>query len=104
MEYVYAAMLLHSAGKKVSEDAVTKVLKAAEISVEATRVKALTAALEGVNIDEAIATAIAAPTAAAPQPAHAAGPAKTEDKKKEEKKEPEVSEDEAAAGLGALFG
>ncbi|HKZ60641.1 MAG TPA: 50S ribosomal protein P1 [Candidatus Thermoplasmatota archaeon] len=103
MEYVYAAMLLHSAGKKVSEDAVTKVLKAADVSVEATRVKALAAALEGVNIDEAIATAIAAPAAAA-QPAHAAGPAKTEDKKKEEKKEPEVSEDEAAAGLGALFG
>ncbi len=104
MEYVYAAMLLHSAGKKVSEDAVTKVLKAADISVEATRVKALTAALEGVNIDEAIATAIAAPAAAAPQPAHAAGPSKAEDKKKEEDKEPEVSEDEAAAGLGALFG
>ena len=104
MEYVYAAMLLHSAGKKVSEDAVTKVLKAADISVEATRVKALTAALEGVNIDEAIATAIAAPAAAAPQPAHAAGPSKAEDKKKEEDKEPEVSEDEATAGLGALFG
>lgn len=102
MEYVYAAMLLHSAGKKVSEEAVTKVLKAADVSVEATRVKALTAALEGVNIDEAIATAIAAPAAA--QPAHAAGPTKTEEKKKEEKKEPEVSEDEAAAGLGALFG
>ncbi len=104
MEYVYAAMLLHSAGKKVSEDAVTKVLKAADVSVEATRVKALTAALEGVNIDEAIATAIAAPAAAAPQPAHAAAPSKTEDKKRDEKKEPEVSEDEAAAGLGALFG
>ncbi len=102
MEYVYAAMLLHSAGKKVSEDAVTKVLKAADVPVEATRVKALTAALEGVNIDEA--TAIAAPAAAAPQPAHAATPSKTEDKKREEKKEPDVSEDEAAAGLGALFG
>lgn len=104
MEYVYAAMLLHAAGKKVTEDAVTKVLKAADVSVDATRVKALTAALEGVNIDEAIATAIAAPAAAAPAAAHGAAPGKTEDKKKEEKKEPEVSEEEAAAGLGALFG
>ena len=104
MEYVYAAMLLHSAGKKVSEDAVTKVLKAAEVSVDATRVKALTAALEGVNIDEAMATAIAAPAAAAPAHAAPAPGGKGEEKKKEEKKEPEVSEEEAAAGLGALFG
>jgi large subunit ribosomal protein L12 len=103
MEYVYAAMLLHSAGKPVNEDAVTKVLKAADISVDATRVKALTAALDGVNIDEAIQTAIAAPAAAAPA---AAAPAPTGKgaEKKEEKKEPEVSEEEAAAGLGTLFG
>jgi len=104
MEYVYAAMLLHSAGKKVTEEALTKVLKAADVSVDATRVKALTAALEGVNMDEAIATAIAAPAAAAPAAAAAHGGHKPEEKKKEEKKEPEVSEDEAAAGLGALFG
>lgn len=105
MEYVYAAMLLHSAGKKLSEDTLTKVLKAAEVAVDATRVKALTAALDGVNIDEAIATAIAAPAAAAPAAAPAAAhPGKGDDKKKEEKKEPEVSEEEAAAGLGALFG
>ena len=105
MEYVYAAMLLHSAGKKVTEEAVTKVLKAADVAADATRVKALTAALEGVNIDEAIATAVAAPAAAAPAAAHAAAPGKSDDKKKkEEPKEPEVSEEEAAAGLGALFG
>lgn len=105
MEYVYAAMLLHSAGKKVTEEAVTKVLKAADVAADPTRVKALTAALEGVNIDEAIATAVAAPSAAAPASAHGAAPGKSEDKKKkEEPKEPEVSEEEAAAGLGALFG
>lgn len=103
MEYVYAAMLLHSAGKPVNEDAVTKVLKAADVSVDATRVKALTAALEGVDIDEAIKTAIAAPAAAAPAAAAPAAGGKA-DEKKEEKKEPEVSEEEAAAGLGALFG
>ena len=102
MEYVYSAMVLHAAKKPVTEDGMTSVLKAAGVSVDATRVKALIAALEGVNIDEAIATAVAAPVAAAP----AAGPAeKKDDKKKEEKKEEKgISEAEAAAGLSALFG
>jgi len=102
MEYVYGALVLHAAGKPVSEDNLTKVLTAAGVKVDATRVKALIAALEGVNIDEALKAAAAMPAAAA-----AAAPAaeKKEEKKKEEKKEEEkVSEEEAAAGLGALFG
>jgi large subunit ribosomal protein L12 len=103
MEYIYSAMLLHSAGKKIDEATITAVLKAAGVTADATRVKALTAALEGVNIEEAMKTsagfAMAAAPAAAPAGAHAE---KKDDKKKEEKKE--VSEEEAAAGLGALFG
>ena len=102
MEYVYSAMVLHAAKKPVTEEGITKVLKAAGVEADVARVKALTAALEGVNIDEAIATAIAAPVAAAPA---AAGPAEKKDEKKEEKKEEKgVSEAEAAAGLSALFG
>jgi large subunit ribosomal protein L12 len=103
MEYVYSAMVLHAAKKPVSEDGIANVLKAAGVTPDAARVKALIAALEGVNIDEAIATAVAAPVAAAPA---AAGPAeKKDEKKKEEKKEEKgVSEAEAAAGLSALFG
>src|SRR4030043_245780 len=61
MEYVYSAMVLHAAKKPVSEDGITNVLKAAGVTPDAARVKALIAALEGVNIDEAIATAVAAP-------------------------------------------
>ncbi len=107
MEYVYSALLLHSAGKDVTEESVTKVLKAAGVSADSARVKALTSSLEGVNIDEAVATAVAVPTAAAP--AAAAAPAEggaDEDKPKEEDKEEEdkVSEEDAAAGLSALFG
>jgi large subunit ribosomal protein L12 len=83
MEYVYSAMVLHAAKKPVTEEGVTKVLKAAGVEPDAARVKALTAALEGVNIDEAIATAVAAPVAAAPA---AAGPAEKKEEKKEEKK------------------
>jgi len=103
MEYVYSAMVLHAAKKPVTEEGITAVLKAAGVSADAARVKALTAALEGVNIDEAIATAVAAPVAAAPA---AAGPAEKKEDKKEEKKKEEkgVSEEEAAAGLSALFG
>jgi large subunit ribosomal protein L12 len=102
MEYVYTAMLLHKAGKKVDEGNVKKVLESAGIKVDEARVKALVAALEGVNIDEAIEKAampVAAPVAPA---APAEGERKVDEKKKaaEEKK----SEEQAAAGLGSLFG
>lgn len=98
MEYVYSALVLHSAGKSIDEAHVTKVLTAAGVEPNAARVKALVASLEGVNIEEAISkAAFAAPAAAAPAAGAPAG-------KEEKKKEPEVSEEEAAAGLGALFG
>ena len=105
MEYVYAAMLLHKAGKKIDEGSVKKVLEAAGIKPGDARIKALVAALEGVNIEEAIKTAaMVAPAAQATTPAESqpqGGEAKKEDKKKEE---PKPSAEEAAAGLGALFG
>lgn len=104
MEYVYSAMVLHAAKKPVTEENITKVLKAAGVEADNTRVKALTASLDGVDIDEAIATAVAVPAAAAAGPEPAAGPADKKEDKKEEKKEEKVSEEEAAAGLSALFG
>ena len=104
MEYIYAAMLLHKAGKEINTSTVKAVLTAAGVHVDETRVKALVAALEGVNIDEAVkkaatVTAVAAAPAAA-SAAHA-GEAKKDEKKKEDSKK---SEESAAAGLGALFG
>jgi large subunit ribosomal protein L12 len=98
-------MLLHSAGKKITEENIKKVLTAAGVKADDARIKALTASLEGVDIEEAIKTA-AVPVAAAPaQPAASGDEEKKEEKKeKKEKKEEEVSEEEAAAGLGALFG
>lgn len=107
MEYVYSAMLLHSAGKKITEENIKKVLTAAGVKADDARIKALTASLEGVNIDEAIKTA-AVPVAASAAPAGGEKPDEKKDEKKEEKKkkeeEEDVSEEEAAAGLGALFG
>jgi large subunit ribosomal protein L12 len=105
MEYIYSAMLLHSAGKEINEANVKKVLEAAGVKSDAGKIKALTASLEGVNIEETIKKA-AVPIAAAPAaaPAEKASVEKKDDKKKKEEKKEEVTEEEAAAGLGALFG
>jgi large subunit ribosomal protein L12 len=99
MEYMYAAMLLHSAGKEVSEDAVTNTLTAAGISADSTRVKALCAALADVDIEEALKAPVFA-AGAAP----AAAPAAAEEAPVEEVKEEEPEEEEDLQGLGALFG
>ncbi len=104
MEYIYSAMLLHSAGQKITEEHVKKVLTAAGVKPDEGRIKALVASLDGVNIDEAIKTA-AVPVAAAPAaPAGAKTEEKKEEKKEKEKKKEDVSQEEAAAGLSALFG
>jgi len=105
MEYVYAAMLLHKAGKPINEENLTQVLTAAGVNADPVRVKALVAALEEVDIEEAIKSA---PTvmAAAPVQAPTAPTKEEEEKKEEEKKEEEEKAKEEAAleGLGALFG
>ena len=102
MEYIYAAMLLHKAGQQINDAHLKKVLEAAGVKVDDGRVKATVAALDGVNIDEAIKNASFAAAPAAP--AAASGHEHKAENKKEEKKEEKVSEDVAAAGLGALFG
>ena len=106
MEYIYAAMLLHKAGKEINEANLTQVLTSAGINADAVRVKALVASLVEVKIDEAIKSAptmMAAPAAAAPAVAAPAAAKPKEDEKK--KKEDEKAKEEAALeGLGALFG
>jgi large subunit ribosomal protein L12 len=106
MEYIYAAMLLHKAGKEINEQSLTQVLTAAGINVDAIRAKALVASLAEVKIDEAIKSAptmMAAPAAAPAAAAPATQAKPKEDEKK--KKEDEIAKEEAALeGLGALFG
>ncbi|HDR53255.1 MAG TPA: 50S ribosomal protein P1 [archaeon] len=103
MEYIYAALLLHKAGKAVTEDALKKVLDAVGVSVDTARVKALVSAIKDVDIEEAINTPVA--VAASVAPAQAGGPAPAGEKKAEKKEEDEdKKEEEAAAGLAALFG
>lgn len=96
MELIHAAILLHEAGKEISESNIKNLLNAAGIKKDEAQVKALVAALDGVNIDEAIKEA-AVPVAQAPAQAVA---------KKEEVKEEKKETKEAAAGFGLaqLFG
>jgi len=94
LEYIYTALLLHSAGKKISEANVKKVLTASGAKVDDAKVKALVSSLEGVKIDEVIKQAVVPTAPAAPAPTTKEETAEDEAKKAEE----------AAGGLASLFG
>lgn len=109
MEYVYAALILHETGAELNEDNLTDVLDAAGVDVEESRVKALVAALEDVDVEEAIETAAAVPAAGG---AAAAGEAEAADEEAEDEEEAEAEDedeededdDAGGEGLGELFG
>ena len=104
MEYVYAALLLHKLKQNITEDSIKNVVKAAGVTPDDVRVKALVAALGEVNIEEALKAAPVA-VAAAPAPAGGAAAASPgEAPAKEEEKEEEKKEEEALEGLSSLFG
>ncbi len=92
MEYIYGALLLHKLGQPVTAESLTKVINAAGIQANETKVKTLIATLNGVNIEAELANASAI----------AAAPAATAAPKEEKKKEEAPSE--SAAGLASLFG
>jgi large subunit ribosomal protein L12 len=107
MEYIYAAMLLHKAGKPITEENLTQVLTAAGVNVDAVRVKALVASLAEVNIDEVIKSAptiTSAPVTAAPAAAPEATAKPKEEEKKKKEEEEKAKEEAALEGLSALFG
>src|SRR6056297_1102442 len=112
MEYVYAALILNESGEELNEENITGVLEAAGVDVEESRVKALVAALEDVDIEEAVEQAAAAP-AAAPAASGSADEAEADEGDDEEEAD-EADEAEEAGddddeepsgeGLGDLFG
>jgi large subunit ribosomal protein L12 len=117
MEYLYAALLLHNAEQDVDEDNVTAVLEAAGVDPDESRVKALVAALEDVDIDDAIEGAAVAPAAGGAAAGGAGGAEATdaggdeaeaeeggEDEAEAEEVDEEEAEEDAAEGLGELFG
>ncbi len=102
MELIYAALTLHEAGNEINEDNLQDIVDAAGLDVEDSEIAALVAALEDVDIQEAMETAVAAGGAAA---APAADDSSEEDDEEEEEEEEEddSSEEEAAEGLGSMF-
>ncbi|GAB3037954.1 50S ribosomal protein P1 [Natronobiforma cellulositropha] len=110
MEYVYAALILNETDEEINEENITGVLEAAGVDVEESRVKALVAALEDVDIDEAVAEAAAVPAAAG---AAGAGAAADDDGEEVEETSdvPDTTDDDdddddeaSGEGLGQLFG
>lgn len=101
MNLIYAALLLHSAKKEINENNLKKIVKAIEENVDEAQIKALVAALEGVNIDEAIKSASI--PVSAPMPVVQPSKEKEETKEKKEE-EVEKKAEEAVAALSSLFG
>jgi len=91
MQYIYAALLLHKAGKEISEENLRKVLEAAGTNVDEARLKTVVASLKGIDIEKILQEAPAVPAATV-------APTAPKEEKKEEKRE------EAVEGLAALFG
>ncbi len=100
MENIYAALLLHKAGKEVNEENLKSVVAATGAKVDESQIKSLVASLKGVDIDKELESAslVAAAPASGSAPAEGKPEEKKEEAPKEEKKEA------AAEGLSALFG
>ena len=95
MESIYAALLLHKVGGKITEANVEKVLTAAGAKADKTEIAKLITGLKGTKIEDVIKSAGSMPVMAAP-----AGEKK--EAKKEAKKEEEEVEEEPT-GIGSLF-
>ena len=114
MEYVYAALILNETGEELNEDNLTDVLEAAGVDVEESRVKALVAALEDVDIDEAVEEAAAVPAATGGAAGGEAEATEDDGDDDDEADEAEAADDEdegddedeeaSGEGLGELFG
>ncbi|MDG5759451.1 50S ribosomal protein P1 [Natronococcus sp. A-GB1] len=112
MEYVYAALILNETDEEINEDNLTNVLDAAGVDVEESRVKALVAALEDVDIDDAVSEAAAVPAAGGAAAGGAAADEGAADEEADEADEAEAEEeddddddeDAGGEGLGELFG
>ena len=102
MENIYAALLLHKAGKNVNEENLKSVVAATGVEVDESKIKSLVASLKGVDIDKELESAslvAAAPASGGQGASEGAKPTEAKEAKpKEEKKEA------AAEGLSALFG
>ena len=94
---VHAALMLHESGQQITEENLKKVLSTVGTNVDETKIKALVASLQGINIDDALKEAVSF----AAQPAVAVPTEKKEEKSEEEEAKAAES---ASQGLSSLFG
>ncbi len=117
MEYVYAALILNETGEEINEDNITGVLNAAGVDVEESRVKALVAALEDIDIEEAVEQAAAVPAGGSAAPSGGSADAELEEggddeggdeggdeAEADEEGDDDEDEGDGGEGLGELFG
>jgi len=100
MQYLHAALVLHTSGKKITEKGIDAIIKSAGGKPDESKIKALVSTLESVDIDEVIKGASFMTTAAP------AATTVSKDKQSAEEKA-EVEEEEAEGddlGLSSLFG
>jgi large subunit ribosomal protein L12 len=90
MQYIYASMVLHSAGADIDEDSVRKVMEAAGIEPDEYQLKSLIESLDGLDIDE---------FTKLPEPVPVI---ETEEKQAEDEPDDDEDEDEPS-GLTQLF-
>lgn len=110
MEYVYAAAILHELNQEINETNMKAVLQAAGADVSESRVKALIAALEGVDLDHVVSAA----EPALPEDGDDAATGEIEgaaegDETQDETDLPETTEEEptesdSGSSLGNIFG
>ncbi len=100
MENIYAALLLHKAGKEVNEENLKSIVSAAGVNIDEAKIKSLVASLKGVEIDKELENASLA-ISSTNAPVSASAKESTEEKTEEKKEEEKAP---AAEGLSALFG
>ena len=100
MENIYAALLLHKAGKEVNEENLKSIVSAAGVNIDEAKIKSLVASLKGVEIDKELENAQLA-ISSTNAPVSASAKESTEEKTEEKKEEEKAP---AAEGLSALFG
>ena len=105
MEYLHAALVLHSTGKNVTEKGIEAIIKAAGGKPDEAKIKALVATLSSIDIEEAI-------KGASFMTAVASGSSRTEEStageqgtgSKDDEEEEEEEEEGDDLGLASLFG
>ncbi|MFB6116221.1 MAG: 50S ribosomal protein P1 [Candidatus Nanosalina sp.] len=103
MELIYAALTLSEADKEINEENLQDIVDAAGLDVEDSEIAALVAALEDVDIQEAMETAVAGGAAPAGGSSDDSADEEEEAVDEEEDEDEGADEEEAAEGLGNMF-